>query len=338
LPISVTSFGDAAPSGENLEYEKVFTDLMLVAQPGEERQAGEEIIAASEPEPKAIVRAAEAVLEQSHDLRAAILYGYAKTRIDGFPGLAEATGYIRAALTDFWDSCHPQLDAEDDNDPTMRVNAVRNMTDPTTFLRAVRRAPLTESRAFGMLSLRDLAIIEGEASMPADMETPPTAQAMAAAFQDTPPERLKEFQVAAAAALDDVLAINAVFDEQTPGQGPALDKLIVLLKKAAQKLADEVGVEDEPEAAAEGAPAEPGAAPAAPSAAPPGAINSPRDVEAALDRIIRYYETHEPSSPLPIILTRARRLVGADFMTIVNDLAPLGADNVRMIGGMENPE
>lgn len=46
-----------------------------------------------------------------------------------------------------------------------------------------------------------------------------------------------------------------------------------------------------------------------------------------------YYAKHEPSSPLPILLKRAKRLVGADFMEIIKDLAPDGAANVRLIGG-----
>ena len=46
----------------------------------------------------------------------------------------------------------------------------------------------------------------------------------------------------------------------------------------------------------------------------------------------------EPSSPLPILLKRAKRLVGADFMEIINDLAPSGVDNVKLIGGVTEEE
>ncbi len=37
-----------------------------------------------------------------------------------------------------------------------------------------------------------------------------------------------------------------------------------------------------------------------------------------------YYARQEPSRPVPILLTRAKRLVGADFMTIMKDMAPQG--------------
>jgi type VI secretion system protein ImpA len=62
---------------------------------------------------------------------------------------------------------------------------------------------------------------------------------------------------------------------------------------------------------------------------------SSRDVEETLDRLMAYYARQEPSSPVPILLARAKKLVGADFMTIVREIAPGGADNVKLIGGLE---
>ncbi|MEX0301411.1 MAG: type VI secretion system protein TssA, partial [Leisingera sp.] len=41
---------------------------------------------------------------------------------------------------------------------------------------------------------------------------------------------------------------------------------------------------------------------------------------------------------LPILLERCKRLVGADFLTIMNDMAPQGVDNVHLIGGIEDDD
>src|SRR5439155_26871758 len=49
--------------------------------------------------------------------------------------------------------------------------------------------------------------------------------------------------------------------------------------------------------------------PSVASAAAPGEIRSPQDVVAALDRICFYYDRNEPSSPVPLLLQCARRLV-----------------------------
>lgn len=338
MPLTLVDHGAPAPSGEDLEYEKVFTDLLLVARPEEERQVGNTVQPAAEPDAKKIVDHAEAVLARSHDLRAAVLYGYAATRLRGLAGLAEATAYIRGCLEQFWDTCHPQLDADDDDDPTMRINAVLGLVEPATVLRAVRSAPLTDSPAFGRVSLTDIAIAEGEMPAPEGMDNPPDAARVSAAFQDTPEDALRATLDAARAALADVAAIDAVFNARTPGQGPELAPLAKLLGRANTRLSDVVGT---PEAAPEEGEATGDTEGAAPAARPArtagvGEIASSRDVEQAIDKIIKYYREHEPSSPVPMILGRARRLVGADFMTIVADMAPGGQDTVKMISGTED--
>jgi type VI secretion system protein ImpA len=217
----------------------------------------------------------------------------------------------------------------------MRVNAVLSLADTNRILRGLRKAPLTQSRTFGMISLRDIAVADGEIAAPADMETVPDAATVAAAFQDTDPETLRGIADAVRTALADVQAINEVFDTKTPGRGPDLDPLIKLLKQASSRMTGALG-EPETETDEEPVTDEGAGRPAASAAAGGGgAINSANDVRNALDRIIGYYERHEPSSPVPILLNRAKKLVGADFMSIVKNMAPNAVENVNLIGGIE---
>lgn len=335
MPLSISSFGSDAPSGDDLEYDAVFTDLMLAARPEEERVMGSTVVEAQEPDARKILELSQTVLARSHDLRAAILYSYAALRVKGFAAFAEGTTYLRICLQEYWPTCHPQLDADDDDDPTMRINAVLGLVDSAMMLRAVRKAPLTHSKAFGLMSLNDLAVADGETSPPAGMDNPPDPARISAAFQDTADETLAEILAATRTALADIEAVNAIFDDKTPGQGPDLTPLIKMLRKAVGRLSEEVGVAEDAHEAAPGEDAAAGdSAPAA--RASPGEIRSSRDVEQAIDRIITYYQKSEPSSPVPLILTRAKRLVGADFMTIVTDLAPGGKDNVKLVGGVED--
>lgn len=342
LDALLQSHGDDAPSGEDLEYDPVFTELEIAATHGEERQAGDQILPPEDPDYKEVAAKATEILERSHDLRAAIYLAEANLRLKGFPGFAQATTYLARALDEYWATCHPQLDEDDDDDPTMRVNAILTLVDDARILRGVRRAPLTQSRTFGALSLRDIAVAEGEMTPPADMETVPDSGQVAAAFQDTDEDTLREISQAVAQSLEDVNAISAKFDAETPGQGPDLDPLLKFLKQANAKLANALGdpVGEDAEVEAQEAPAMGGGggAPAPAGGGGNGAINSPTDVQNALDRIIGYYERAEPSSPLPILLLRAKKLVGADFMTIVRDMAPDGVDRVNLIGGLEDED
>lgn len=333
-PYSGARSGDS-PSGENLEYDPAFIDLEIAAQPGEERQAGDAIIAAEEPDYPAVIEKALAVLDRSHDLRASGHLALALLRTEGLPGFSDALGYTRTCVTEFWDTCHPQLDAEDDNDPTMRVNAVRMLADPGSMLRALRSAPLTMSRAFGRFSLRDIAIATGEIAPAADAEVPDMGT-IAAAFEDTDPTTRAALSAAAKAALEHAQAIEAKFDEMVPGQGPDLDGLTRLLRQISARLSDGSEADLSAEAPADTAPRQAEATGGArASRGAPGEISSQADVQAALDRIMAYYARNEPSSPVPLLLARAKRLVGADFMTIMEDMAPSGLDTVQIIGGLE---
>ncbi|MEX0284440.1 MAG: type VI secretion system protein TssA [Paracoccaceae bacterium] len=336
---------DDSPSGENLEYDPVFTDMELAAQPGEEQVMGDEVKAGSDPDFREVRTKALEVMEQSHDLRAAVYLAEAILVLEGFEGFAQVTKYIRGCLEDNWATCHPELDEDDDDDPTMRVNAVQGLcgapgeiSGPSRVYSALRRTPLTDSRGFGRFSLRDMEIADGQIPAPDGMDNIPDTASVAAAIQDTDAEARAAMHAAAVQATDDVRAISKIFDENTPGMGPQLDPLIKLLMQISKRLDDgtaetaEGGEEGEAE---EGAVAAGGGGGAPVVQAVPGAINSPADVSAALERIIAYYARSEPSSPLPLLLERAKRLVGADFMTIVKDMAPDGLTNVETVGGIE---
>ena len=55
----------------------------------------------------------------------------------------------------------------------------------------------------------------------------------------------------------------------------------------------------------------------------------------AIDKICRYYETHEPSSPVPLILRRAQRLVSKSFVEVIQDLSPEAMRQIEIIAGVD---
>ncbi|WP_439525113.1 type VI secretion system protein TssA [Marivita sp.] len=328
------SHGEDAPSGENLEYDPEFIAMELAGQPEEEKQAGSEIVEGSDPDYKDLAAKARVVLERSHDIRAAVYLADSEIRLNGLPGFAEITKYIRFCLEEHWDSCHPQLDEDDDDDPMMRINAVSGLAGRSTILRGLRTAAaLTKSRAFGRVTLRDIQIANGEAEASGDA-TPMSSSEISAAFTETADEELEAYFNAATSAFEDVNAIDAVFLEKTPGFGPSLEDLQKLLSAIVKTLSKHVSVDVPEDVANVSEVVREAARPSARGGGgAPGEIATRADVTATLDKIIDYYAKHEPSSPLPIILKRARRLVGADFMDIIKDLAPSGIDNIKVISG-----
>lgn len=334
------SFGDDQPSGEDLVYDADFSILEVTASPGEEQQVGDSVIAAEEPEYAEVVKLAEGLLTRTKDLRVALILANATLRTEGLPGFEAVLRYIRGCLEQYWESCHPQLDEDDDNDPTERSNAVLGLTDSNSVMRSLRMAPLSESRAFGRMSMREIMVAEGEMTAPADMDGVPDGPAVNAAFQDTDEEWLDTTKTAAANILDHIKAISKVFDEQAPGLGPDLTPIQKVAHEITKKLAKYAGGEasEDGELSDDSASDLPAARSTVGGGGGGGAINNANDVVNMLDRIIDYYRRNEPSSPVPILLTRSKRLVSADFVTIMRDMAPRGVENVALIGGFDEDD
>ena len=66
----------------------------------------------------------------------------------------------------------------------------------------------------------------------------------------------------------------------------------------------------------------------------PGQITSRQEVIACLDRIIDFYDRTEPASPVPFLARRMRRMVPMDFLKLMEDLAPSGLKEFRLLAGL----
>ncbi|WP_299963794.1 type VI secretion system protein TssA [uncultured Roseobacter sp.] len=326
---------DDAPGGEDLEYDPDFIALELASKPTEERVIGDSVIPAEDPDYTAVADQAATLLTRTQDLRIAAILANALLRIRALDGFRLALAYTAGCLEAHWDAVHPRPDA-DDGDLTMRVNAVLALASREGVLQSLRHAPLVESRSFGSLCLRDLEIASGDASAPASYGKTPDPQTVAATFAEAGGDAAQETLTAAEETLASVDTICTLFDAHVGTAGPDLDPLRDMLRDICRRLG----------AFTDGEPARDSADSPSPQAdiAPPpprttgDTITTPQDVTAALDRIMAYYARYEPSSPLPILLTRAKRLVSADFVTIMKDMAPEGVSNIALIGGFEPSE
>jgi type VI secretion system protein ImpA len=67
----------------------------------------------------------------------------------------------------------------------------------------------------------------------------------------------------------------------------------------------------------------------------PFVITRREDVIEGLDKIIAWLERNEPSSPLPMLLKRAKRLSTMSFMDILRDISPDGVTQAEVLVGPE---
>lgn len=320
------------PAGPNLEYDPDFGELERVALGTPEAILGNTVKAAEEPRWAEVERLAAGLLDRTRDLRVALHLTRARLRTDGLAGFAEGVALLEALLERFWDDVHPQLDADDDDDPTLRVNSLADLNAPGSTLRWLRETPIVGAPRIGRYGLRDLRIAEGRLNPIDDAPRPSVAEIDAAALE-APLDRLIADRDAAAAARSALLRIEALFTERARGAGPDFTPLRGDLQDIERFLAARIARRTSGTAGATDAANEPGGGGPAPTATASGVPASVEDIVVRLDEICAYYAQHEPSSPVPLLLERAKRLVGKDFLAIVEDLAPGGLSEARAMRG-----
>lgn len=333
---------DAAPTGPDLEYDADFLALEREAAPKAERVMGDEVKAAEEPNWGDVAERSQALLQRSKDLRVAVHLATAWMRISGLPGWAAGMQLVRGLLESYWDGVYPQLDADDDNDPTARVNAVAPIASFNGALGYFEATAFVQSPRLGRYSLHDLRVATGDSKPSgADGSTAGDATASAslteieACCMDCDDDELTAVGEALAQTLEHVQAIDGIFNDNVGTAGPDLKPLLSAAKELkkfvdaqrARRHPDEAGATDGDAGDATG---EDGVVQ---SAAANSRINGPQDVVRRIDEICDYYARAEPSSPVPLLLRRAQRLVGLSFADLMKDLAPSGVSELQMISG-----
>jgi type VI secretion system protein ImpA len=323
---------DDAPSGPDLEYDPEFVELESVSRGKLEQQFGDTVIPAEEPEWRDVAARAEALLGRSKDLRVAILATRAATRMQNVEGLATGLELIKELTERYWDTLHPDLDHEDSDDPTMRLNALGPLADPETFLRDVRSAYLVSSPQHGRVAIRDILIAENK--LPAGPDDTMTGPQISGIVQAVAAENPLPLQASLACvqhvkALESLLTDKGVIT-QAPDLRPLLDMLQVTanVSTAALRASGAEGDYGDADAAA-GEGGQEG------RARVPGQITSREDAIRVLENVCKFIEQSEPSNPAPLLIRRAQRLMSRSFIEIIADLAPESVAQIQKLAGLE---
>ncbi len=326
--------------GDDLQYDPVFIELEQAIKGKPEQQMGDTVVEAEPPNWRDIKKLSEDLLSRTLDLRVLISYLRSLIALEGFTGLQDGLTLIRTAVEKRWDSIHPQLDPEDDNDPTERINVLISLCDNETLLKALQKTPIVESKSLGRFTFRDISIASGKSTATSN-EKEVSLSTLDGAVQDCELDQLQKTFQAITAGLENINQLESlVTDYVGVSNAPSFNELRTLLKDSKAFLSTALetrGVgEDEPpteEAAQEG-----GTVTTAATKSIAGVINNNQDVIKTLNLVCDYYKKHEPSSPVPMFIERATRLVGKSFMDALKDIAPAGINDAKIILGNQEDE
>ncbi len=326
-----------SPCGPNLEYDLDFQKLEEASRdkPDQEfgKDGGEAIrIQGATANWSEVRTLAEGLLARSKDLRIAVYLVRALLRTDGFSGIGEGLVLIQRLLEDYWDcGLHPELDADDDHDPTMRINALVPLGALDSVAGDLRASFVMRSRSRGQLTVKEIEVGQGRLQAGADGATLTESQLaglLAAAVEESPGlPRL------AADALARVKHIEQFIGERV-GESFAPDfkhlqaTLYCVVQALGKGLPEASADEALPAANSGGAPVAGGRA-----VAVDGEIRSREDVLQTLARLCEYLSVHEPTNPVQLVLRRAQRMMNMSFLELMQDLAPDGLVQAETVVG-----
>ena len=328
------------PCGPNLEYDPVFLELEQAILGKPEVQYGDVITPAVPPEWKTVNKLALELLGRSRDLRITSPLLRAALALRGIVGLADGLQLVQQLLLERWDSVHPQLDPDDDMDPMLRINSLAVLAEMSTTIKELKESPLVVLPGLGPFTLRDLDIALGELPAAEGVEKISVAS-ISLAMHDLDPESFSKAFDGLKQAYDSATGIEKILLQKVgASQTLNLDLLVKNLKRGRDffsdcqtqmnglnsEISNDDGVDTE---SASTVPARSTQGKSAMS----GEILTREDVANMIEKICAYYQKYEPSSPVPLVLQRAKRLVRKNFFEIMEDLAPDGLHQVTMVAG-----
>ncbi|KVE33601.1 type VI secretion protein ImpA [Burkholderia vietnamiensis] len=330
----LTPVSDGAPCGPDLEYDHDFVVLFAGAAPRPDVQYGTFVGAADPLNWSEIERDCRRLMLRTKDMRVAVLYTRCRTRLGGAVGLAEGTRLLMTWLQAFPDNIHPQVGADgEDRDAAldMRMNALQGLADPEGMLADVREIVLVKSTAT-RLQVRDVERAFAH-PRPADAIAPDSVAQQLQDLRRQQPATMKAFDE----TISNLVAINMWCGAHLATYLPdfsSLMRLLQLLQQGDPHIATASNETTLIDAAASDGGMENGPRVEESDSAFPSdeRIDSvdrstgtshadlPADRQAALALICaarQWFETHEPSSPIPVLLKRAEQFVGKHYAEVV---------------------
>jgi type VI secretion system protein ImpA len=279
-------------------------------------------------------------LAQSRDLRLLTHLAAATLRVEGIKAFCVVLTVADCWLTQCWDLVFPRVQ----DDALLRKNALNCLADPMAIVAPLRRSAIISQRQFGTFTLRDVELATGQLEATDTDRNAPGAAQIEAALAAAPIEELSILVGelgAAGVALDNVVAnMQHHAGPQSAPDFAALAKPLTRIRKVltehlAARAADpqvllSAGVVPDSFARADGT----AGAEVSVSADGVEIIKSRQEAIRAIDAAVLFFRRYEPSSPVPLLLERARRLVAKNFMEVLEDIAPEGLPQAKLVGGI----
>jgi type VI secretion system protein ImpA len=319
------------PCGESLE------DTQLLASFDAYGLFGRSAPSSAETDWREIRDRAREALDKSKDFRLLTHFACAVVRTEGFAAFVQTLAVAARWLESWGEEVFPRID----EDAILRRSALNGFADRMATVDGVRRAPILKHSQLGAVSIRDIEIATGQLTLPEGETAPYSEEQLNAFFAATGMEDLQDLQDQLETAMASLKSIEEAMRSRSgiqaaPDFAILADPLARTLKRVNDNLATRArdagsSTESDGEDSSGNA-----AGPAAVGGAPVGVVRNRQDATRALDAVADFFRTHEPSSPIPLLIERAKRLVAKNFLEVLAELAPEALAPAKAASGVRD--
>lgn len=326
--------------GESSEYDPLYMELDELASGLPPSLMGDSVVEGKEPDWRLLKRNCLELWQKTRDLRVAVYLTISSLCLDGLAGFRDGLKIIRYLTDELWADFWPRLDADDDNDPTERINIYSMLSpqqgsysDPLAFISRFRDTALVEGKPY---TLRDFLIASGE-------QEPGDASFNAPLFEaemSAVPAEMMSSGLEIVSEIEEILkSISDAVYEKTGGEGaPDFASLRSELKSMRVFYASRLSVVGEEPASDNNEAAESNAVSGDASAGSSGGrafnLNAFRpssrgEALLLLRKSAEFFRSTEPTNPVPYLLERALRIAEMNFIELLGDIDPGSLDRIK---------
>ena len=321
LETLLTPISEDDPTGPDLDSDPDMVEIRTAFESGFSDDADD----ASPVNWTSIANSAEALLARSKDIWIAVYMMRAAAKADRIQTVLLGSQVLNGLIEQYWEKVHPDLEEWGVN---ARITPIASLGMLREFVNPLKKLTLLSHPRLGKYSGADFVRLERGGDSEDDFGQ------FKAALNDADREEL-DAALAAFEAIEDALRqVDRTFMFNADGDGPNLQNAYDAITEIRSSFRYHLGGPESSDSGADNAvDSDSDQQDSAPSGGGSfgGRIEKREDVVRALDAIADYYRRKEPSSPVPVVLKRAREWVSLDFLTILQDIVPNGMDDARRI-------
>ncbi|AYA40070.1 type VI secretion system protein TssA [Xenorhabdus nematophila] len=325
--------------GENLEYDDEFLALEQAIIEKPEKQFGDVIIPAEPPHWGEVEKHAIHLFSRTKDLNVIIALMQAWINLRGLSGYADGLYLLRQTLERYWTEVWPRLEFDGSYDLLRRLNTLAAIEDNSPCTIKAQNSLLLKSASSELTLQEAYSLLSGSVTN-------------ISSYTGGRPRLINELKQKSASP--EMLIIMTIRDHLTAlieiichhlsnshmPELPQFLKQLDTIIKFCTTPDSETAKEKNPELLDSASSDTQGASMEQQTSEESVLfhwqsveVNHRDEAHILLEKAKAYFLKHEPSHPAPLMISRIQQLIDRDFMTIIQDLAPEGLNQLEIIFG-----